>query len=207
MAKKMRAASGKKRAVTATAQKTATMSGGALGDLVGQAESGKASYSAFNRGVVSSRGSMDFSQMTVAEIMALQALDAHDPKRLFAVGKYQLIPSSLKEAVRRLQISGSTMFTPQVQEQIFRNYVLGIKRSQIKAYITAKSDDLNAAQIALAMEFSSVARPDTNESHFGGAGATKPAVSARQTAQALGAERDKYQHQLEAAWNSLSPGL
>jgi hypothetical protein len=45
--------------------------------------------------------------MAVSDIMAAQALLASDPNRLFAVGKYMLMPRTLKEAVQKLSIDPS----------------------------------------------------------------------------------------------------
>ena len=177
--------------------------GGPLGDLIGSAEGGKAGYDAFNRGTGASGGAAKISTMTIGEIVAAQALPQDDPNKLMAVGKYMLISATLKEAVQKLSIDPSETFGPELQERIFRNYLIAIKRPQVKAYITGQSDDLTAAQLALAMEFPSVARPDTGAPQFGGPGA-KAAVTAKQTAQALGQERDRYSALGAKAWESLS---
>jgi hypothetical protein len=177
--------------------------GGPLGDLIGSAEGGKGGYDAFNRGTAGSGSGLKISAMTIRDITAAQALPAGDPNRLFAVGKYQLIPLSLKDAIQKLSIDTSETFSPELQEKIFRNYLIATKRPQVKAYITGESDDLAAAQIALAMEFASVARPDTGNSQFGGPG-TKALVSAKQTAQALEQERERYRELVAKVWASLS---
>jgi hypothetical protein len=198
MAKKTRSVS--KQSPAASDGLSAGATGGAIGDLIGRAES-RGDYNAFNRGAAASAGSVNLTGMTIADILAAQALPAGDPNRLFAVGKYQLIPPSLRDAVKQLAIGPSEIFSPSLQEGIFRNYLLGIKRPAVKAYIVAKSDDLGAAQMALAMEFATVARPDTDMSYYGGAPAM---ISAKDTAQALGQERDRYADLVAGAWNALS---
>ena len=55
--------------------------------------------------------------MTVAEIMAAQALPEGDSNRLFAVGKYQVIPSTMKGAAAAMGLTGKEQFTPELQER------------------------------------------------------------------------------------------
>ena len=60
-----------------------------LGELVAAHESGKLGYSAFNRGNagdLSGKG-IDFSSMTIQQVMDCQRLPHRDQKSLFAVGK------------------------------------------------------------------------------------------------------------------------
>ena len=56
--------------------------GGALGDLIAARESGKAGYGAFNRGSAGDQAgqTIDFSQLSITELLALQSLPAGDPK-------------------------------------------------------------------------------------------------------------------------------
>jgi hypothetical protein len=189
--------------------------GGILGQLIARAESGKAGYNAYNRGMAGdSHGAIiDFSTMTVGEIMARQALPRGDDDRLFAVGKYQLIPVTMKSAVGALGIHTDSDFTPALQERLFREYLIGMKRPAIKAYITADEPSdgmLTAAQLALALEFASVADPNTGNSHYGGSGGNKALISADETANALEEERSAYRTSITAgetadeAWNVLS---
>jgi hypothetical protein len=182
-------------------------SGGALGDLIGSVEAGKAGYDAFNRGSADSSGAMNLSRLSIGEILSRQSLPKDDPQRLFAVGKYQLIPSTLRDAVQKLALDQSTRFTARTQENLFRNYLIAIKRPKVKDYIVGKADDIATAQVALAMEFASIARPDTGKSHYGGSNANLARITAEQTAKALQEERNAYQASQEKAWNHLSRGL
>lgn len=113
-------------------------------DLIGQGES-RGSYNASNRGTT---GSADFNtkragklleNMTIQEVMDYQAKGKNDPERLFAVGKYQFIPSSLKEAVDRMGYDVNEKFTPEMQDRIASEYFLLQKRGKLGAYLSGKT--------------------------------------------------------------------
>lgn len=183
-------------------------SGGAVGGLISSGEGG---YGSYNRGVAGdSKGTIDFSQMTIKEIMDRQSLRRGDPNRLFAVGKYQVIPSTMKEAVAALGINPNEKLTPELQERIMREYLIGKKRPQIKEYITGKSNDKMAALNAAALEFASVADPVTGRSKYGGVGGNKASISSEKLGISMDQERVRFQELLkqgyseEEAWMKLS---
>lgn len=183
--------------------------GGILGKLISR---GEGDYSTFNRGNAgdSPGKKIDFSQMTIHDIMALQSLPPRNSQRLFAVGKYQVIPVTMKGAVAALGIGPNEKFGPPLQERVFRNFLIADKRPNVKKFITGQSNDLFAAQLALALEFASVADPNTGRSHYGGSGGNRASIKVAETATALNAERAKYQANIAAgmspndAWNALS---
>jgi hypothetical protein len=183
--------------------------GGPLGQLIAR---GEGDYGTFNRGNAgdSPRKRIDFSQMTIRDIMALQSLPPGNGRRLFAVGKYQVIPVTMRGAVAALGIGPDEKFGPPLQEKVFRNYLIADKRPKVKNYITGKNNDLFGAQLALALEFASVADPNTGRSHYGGSGGNRASIKTAETAAALNTERATYQASLAAgvapnnAWNALS---
>jgi hypothetical protein len=193
----------------ATAPDPATP-GGPLGELIAR---GEGNYNSFNRGTTSSGGSIDFTQMTIAAAMAQQALSQSDPQRLFAVGKYQLIPSTMKSAVANLGLDTGEMLTHAVQEILFREYLVAVKRPAVKSYITNAGGSLASAQMSLALEFASVARPDTGRSNYGGVGGNRASITAAQTAAALQQENAQWSNlknggmTADQAWVALSPGI
>jgi peptidoglycan hydrolase-like protein with peptidoglycan-binding domain len=133
----------------------------ALGDLISK---GEGNYNSFNRGNAGdSRGqTIDFSQMTLGEVQTAQHLGRHDPHRLFAVGKYQIIPDTMDDAAKRLKLDAEQKFNPELQERIFADYLIAAKRSQIEAYIKGEAGvTLHAAQKAACKEWASVEDPDT----------------------------------------------
>jgi hypothetical protein len=183
--------------------------GGHLGQLIAR---GEGDYSTFNRGNAgdSAGQKIDFSQMTIQDIMAHQALPPGNSQRLFAVGKYQVIPITMKGAVAALGIAMNQTFGPMPQEQVFRNYLIADKRPSVKKYITGQTNNLLGAQFALALEFASVADPNTGRSHYGGSGGNRASISSAETATALNDERVQYKENLDEgmspanAWNALS---
>jgi len=183
--------------------------GGALGQLISKGEGG---YGSFNRGIAGdSHGrQINFSQMSIGDIMTLQRLPPGNSRRLFAVGKYQVIPKTMRGAVAALGIAASEMYGPPLQEKVFRNYLVAAKRPAVKRFITNQGGDLHNAQLALALEFASVADPNTGRSHYGGSGGNRASITVAQTAAALQAEKAKYQQNLaggmapDQAWIALS---
>lgn len=162
-----------------------------IGDLIA---SGEGDYQSFNRGVAgdSVGEKIDFSQMTVAEVMQRQALPKGNPNRIFTVGKYQAIPDTFAEAVQKLGIPADAKVTPALQEYIFSEYLLKDKRPDIRDYITGKTDNLKAAQKAGAMEWAAVADPDTGLSFHGKVGNNKASISADAFGSSLSAVRQAY---------------
>ena len=130
---------------------------GSLGAAVAAYESGKKGYNAYNNGTAG-KGSMNYNltDMTVGEVMALQALPKGDSRRVFAAGKYQAIPATLAGAVNTLGIDKNAKFSPEMQDYIFSNYLVGAKRPELEAYIKGKSANKARAEDAIAREFASI---------------------------------------------------
>ena len=188
-----------------------------LSSLIGSGEGG---YNSFNRGRAgdSVGRELDLTGMTVGEIMRRQDLPRNDPQRLFAVGKFQIIPGTMEETVRALGIDRSARFTPELQERMFHDYLIDEKRPAVRAYITAPDGQgtpalRERAQVALAQEFASVAHPRTGRSVYDGDSAgNASSITARQSAEALDAMRAEYRAAIargaspEDAWRSLGTG-
>jgi LysM repeat protein len=122
------------------------------------------SYGAYNRGKAgdTSVPQIDITKLTIGQIMGLQASG-----KLFAVGKYQMIPVTLKEAVnnKRIGLNESDVFNPQNQEKLFMYLIY--KRPNLMAYIEGKSNNIDAAVNDLAKEFASL--PNTSgKGHYDG---------------------------------------
>ena len=112
-------------------------------DFIGSGEGG---YEASNRGTVdkkivgSTRNTVykgkKLSEMTVNEILAAQASTGDD--KLFAVGKYQMIPSTFKEVVEGMGLSGDTVFSNDFQDQAGM-YLATQKRPILGAYLNGEN--------------------------------------------------------------------
>lgn len=184
----------------------------ALSNLIG---SGEGDYNSYNRGVAGdSRTPINLSDMTIAEIMRRQDLPRNDPDRLFAVGKFQIIPGTMEETVRNLGLDTSQKFTPALQERMFADYLVDEKRPAVKAYITGQSNGeagLDRAQLALAQEFASVASPRTGRSYYDGdSGGNHSSITTTQVETALNQMRAQYQTNInngqtpDAAYRALN---
>lgn len=132
--------------------------GGALGELIG---SGEGDYNSFNRGVAgdSRNEKIDFSNMTVGELMRRQNLPSGHPDRIVAAGKYQVIKGTMSEAVQKMRIDPNAKFTPELQERIFAEYLVDSKRPAMRDYRLGRSNDSSSALYEASKEFASVAVP------------------------------------------------
>ena len=135
-----------------------------LGDLISRGEGG---YNSYNRGtsnghILPASQRIDFSQMTLNELQRRQALSLDDPDRIFAVGKYQMIPATLKKSILDLGVNGDENFSPELQERMFSDVLIVRKRPQISDYIRGVAGaTLYNAQKATCREWASVDDPDT----------------------------------------------
>jgi len=112
------------------------------------------------------------TKMSIKEIMAKQALPPGDPNRLFAVGKYQTIPMTLKEACQCLNIDINQPFSEKTQDTICQEYLVAAKRRPLVAYY--KNPDRNNEKLlmdagkSLAAEFASIEDPYNLGYPYGG---------------------------------------
>ncbi|OTG85813.1 hypothetical protein B9T31_09460 [Acinetobacter sp. ANC 4558] len=168
---------------------------------------GEGNYNSFNRGKAgdSLGQKINLTGMTVGQIRQMQ-----DSGKIFAAGKYQNIPSTLQGAVDSGIVSVTETFNAEVQEKIFRQYLVTSKsgRKSLEDYLTGKSDDVVAANIDLAKVFASVAHPATGKSYYDGKGNNKASISAKEAQEALMASRSLYAMAIAAgksadeAWRS-----
>ena len=174
-----------------------------LYDLMHKGESGAAGYNAYNRGtatnaqgqsyIVPGRPPMDFSTLTLGQVSDLQHLNRRDPDRVFAIGKYQIIPDTMDGAIRSMGLDRNQPFSPQLQDRIFSEYLIVEKRPDIHAYITGKPGaTLHAAQYALACEWASFSDPNKGDMRSRYGSGNHASISLRESADALNAMRAEY---------------
>jgi peptidoglycan hydrolase-like protein with peptidoglycan-binding domain len=165
-------------------------------------ESGAEGYNAYNRGtqgntILGPNGSRSLITMTLAQIMADQKRPKSDPQTLFAVGKYQMIPTTLKEGVQVLNLDHSTKFDATTQEYLFSDYLLGAKRSQIRAYVQG-TGSAQEAGIAGAKEWASIADPRTGKSYYDGSGGNSAHITAEDFLASLDEAKEEYKKNIAA---------
>ena len=140
-------------AVVAAGGKVADMMGGFKG-FVAKGESVRKGWSNYDVGNIRINGKTKYynnrlSQMTLAQVMAEQQAG-----RLFAAGKYQAIPETLKAAMRDLKLDPNALFDAAMQEKI-GTWLITVKRSALGRYIST-GQGFDAAALEAAREFSSI---------------------------------------------------
>ena len=188
--------------------------GSPLADLIQRGESGAKSYDNYNRGTVrdgtgrerirSADQPIDFSALTIGQVMDYQALPASAPDRLFAIGRFQVIPQTMTQAVSALGLDRDAAFTDAVQDRIFFDYLITQKRPAIHEFVTGQpGSTLHAAQRALSQEWASIADPATGRSYYDRPGSANHAsITADETAEALNRMRASHALSIE---NGLTP--
>jgi len=138
--------------------------------LFGFIEKGEGGYEASNRGTIKNsiigstnateRNGKALTEMTIGEIREKQAItDANNPERLFAVGRFQVIPSTLEMVISSLGLSDDTVFNENTQNKIGM-YLVTEKRPNVGRYLKDVGNiSQNTAMLELAKEFASMPVP------------------------------------------------
>jgi len=158
-------------------------------DLIASREGG---YNSMNQGTSGNRivGSThnaasilgkNLTDMTIREVMAQQ-----NAGRLFAAGKYQIIPVTMRFIVDRLKLASDALFDAGTQERMGLG-LIEIKRPYAWKYLQGAHSDRNGAMLALAQEWASLPDPRTGNSFYGGANRAGHTVA--QVAAAIDAAR------------------
>jgi len=145
---------------------------------------------------------MDFSRFTLGEVQDMQHLGRRDPDRVFAVGKYQIIPSTMDAAVAKLGLDRNQPFSPEQQDRIFSEYLLREKQPSVRNYVEGRQGTtLEQAQHGLAREWASFGDPyKGGRSYYGGA--NQAHITLEQSGAALNQMRFDYTAAIE---RGLSP--
>nr|WP_229655751.1 hypothetical protein [Pantoea sp. 201603H] len=104
-----------------------------FGDFLGKVES-KNDYTAYNVHVTyMPHYKTNLTSMTIKEVMDSQADET--PHGLFATGRFQVIPNTLKVAVKELNLNINKFYDEEVQDLIFEQYLIKSKRPAIIDYL------------------------------------------------------------------------
>ena len=124
-----------------------------LGDLIAK---GEGTWDSVNRGNAGDTPGgikritgKSFSQMTIGEVISRQR------RQIYAVGRYQLIPSTLAFAVKRSGTNYSETFSPKVQDRLLLA-LLEHKRPAVASFLEGKHDNLAYALDELSREWASI---------------------------------------------------
>ncbi|AIX37136.1 hypothetical protein Syn7803C108_10 [Synechococcus phage ACG-2014d] len=175
----------------------------AAGGLLDFIASGEGGYNSMNQGTKGNRivGSTHDSSsivkkkltdMSVGELIERQSflMNKSNPQEgdygIFAAGRYQVIPGTMKAIVNTMGIDKSAKFDKTMQDKIGIGL---IKHKQPYAwrYISKEHNDRTGAMKALAGEWASLPDPATGRSMYGGGNASSHTVE--QVASALDAAR------------------
>ena len=176
------------------------VSGDIGSDLFDVIASGEGGYDSVNRGTAGdtpggaeSIFGKSLTEMTVGEIVAAQ-----QSGKVFAVGKYQIIPDTMIGFLKEMKISESEKFNEATQEK-FKEYVMNYKRPEVGRYIRGESDNLEEAAQALAREFASVglsydeAGRTRGQSRYAGSGSNAASITPEEIQEALQRSRNRAQ--------------
>ena len=109
------------------------------------------SLSAGQDGYWQQAGGKDITQMTVDEVIAAQ-----DKGMMFAAGRYQVIPSTLKMAKKNMGLKGSEKFDKDTQDQIGSWLVTGKAGGGVVGKFLRGEATLDEAATAMSKEWASI---------------------------------------------------
>jgi hypothetical protein len=158
---------------------------------IGQAESGKMGYDAANKGKAGDmpNGMPGLSSKKVGEVMQLQS-----EKRLFAAGKYQIIPATLARLVNSGVVGVDDIFDAKTQDKLGQS--LYDKR------IAIAGNDAMKQQFELSKEWAAIANPYTGISYYADRGNNKASLGMLQTNN--GSQLNQGSRQLSNSQNASS---
>lgn len=110
------------------------------------------------RGIAPSKANL--TDMTIKEVFEKQTqMSASGQYPSTAVGKYQIIKSTLEEAVNSMKLDLNQKFDEPLQDRIYKEHLISKKRPAVEAFISGRSDNLELAQLEMAKEFASFPVP------------------------------------------------
>jgi len=133
-------------------------------------EKGEGDYNSSNRGTIGKnikgstnntiRDGKKLTEMTIGEIKEKQEItDPNNPERLYAVGRFQAIPTTLDMAIDDLALSDDTVFNEDTQDKIGK-YLITKKRKKVGEYLEGNNSvSQDEAMLQLAKEFASFPVP------------------------------------------------
>lgn len=92
----------------------------------------KNDYSAYNQTKPKLKAfyKTNLTKLTISELIKKQK-----ERDVFAAGRYQIIPNTLNDAIKKLKIDTSLLFDESMQDYIFEEYLIKIKRPSIIKYL------------------------------------------------------------------------
>ena len=118
---------------------------------------GEGGYNSVNRGDAGDTpgGAQSIFGKPLTEMTVGEVVKAQQTGKVFAVGKYQIIPKTMTGFLTQMKISSNDKFDEATQEK-FKEYVINYKRPEVGKYIRGESSNRAEAAQELAREFASV---------------------------------------------------
>lgn len=149
-------------------------------DFLGFIASGEGGYNSMNQGAKSLNSPVigstnnastvigrNLPEMTIDEIMKLQALPYGNKDRIFTAGRYQLNPKAMEYAVKVSGIDRNSKFDEATQDKLGLALAL-TKQPQLGAYLLGLNNNVKSAGRAASREWASVINPYTGRSYYPG---------------------------------------
>jgi hypothetical protein len=133
----------------------ATNNSGSSNGLLALIRSGEGSWNSVNRGRAGDSSPINLVSMTIGAVEKMQQRN-----QIFAAGAYQFTPDVLSLARREAGLSPSDRMSPENQNKMAMALVTGSKRPDLAAYVTGKSNNLNAAHYDIAREWAALQAPN-----------------------------------------------
>jgi len=174
---------------------------GTTAELLAFIASGEGNYNSINAGKSGDRpgGSTAWpkpgpvfgplTNMTLTALQAHQAKSKGDSTRIFAAGRYQIIPTTLTGILPSTSLTGTDLYSVTNQDILGKALLLGI--SDARSYLRKTSTDIRAAAIGIARMWASFPHPDTGNSIYAAVGNNSAYHSVEETYQALIRARGK----------------
>ncbi len=160
-----------------------------LADLLAR---GEGNYNSVNRGWagdtpqgIDGLTGSSFAGFSVRRVLEMQS------GWLYAVGRYQFIPNTLRFAVDSSSVSWSDSFTPEVQDRLMAALVL-YKRPTIISYLQGSHDNVGAAVDALAREWACVEYRN-GRGYYDGYGGNRASLTRQEVVTVLQSIKDSWQ--------------
>lgn len=151
------------------------------GGLAALIRSGEGSYRSVNYGTTGSASTMNLPGMTIGQVERMQANG-----ELGAAGAYQFTKGVLAQARREAKLPPNALMTPENQDKMFWALVTtGNKRPALAKYLKGQSNDLDAAQRELSLEWAAAQGPAGVGQYDGDAAGNRASLPSRKIRQAL----------------------
>lgn len=149
---------------------------------------GEGDWNAVNRGRAGDTpgGLQELLGYTCEKLLISDLLRMQASGKIYAVGRYQFIPSTLRYAIEKAGVSEMDFFSPRIQDKLLVA-LLQHKRPEVWAYLNGEGS-LEDALDALAKEWASIATSN-GVSYYQGVGNNQAHVTRDEAADALRAAR------------------